>query len=513
MNSAYVSYKRFWATVLAAGPTAEQLQAAQAISPPRPLWLPKNFLQNSPQARAYESEADVLGYGGAAGGGKSDLLLGLAATEHRRSLILRKEAVQLRALVDRSREILGGLPGARLNENTGTWRGLPDGRQVEFGGVANPGDEQKYRGRPHDLLGFDEGDQFPEFVFRFLCGWLRTTDPGQRCRVVIGFNPPATAEGRWLLEYFRPWMAYLFPGTFSHARPAAPGELRWYATLPDGREVERDGPGPFADGGDVITPRSRTFIPAKVEDNPDLMRTGYRGTLQALPEPLRSQLLYGDMRAGLQDDAWQVIPSAWARAAQARWEDGPPAGQGLTALSADVAYGGAAATCVARQHGPWVGRLKSRRGSDTDSGEKNAFFILEGHDGKAPVFVDVVGYGATTYEALRGKIGRLAVPVSGSEPTEQYDRSRKYRLVNVRACGWWRLREALDPEAGDGLMLPPDPELLADLTAPRYEVTAQGIKVEEKKKVIERLGRSPDAGDAVAQLFAVPEKRRIIFGV
>jgi hypothetical protein len=43
-------------------------------------------------------------------------------------------------------------------------------------------------------------------------------------------------------------------------------------------------------------------------------------------------------------------------------------------------------------------------------------------------------------------------------------------------------------------------------------VTASGIKVEEKKKVAERLGRSPDCGDAVALTFARP-RRRVILGV
>ena len=33
-------------------------------------------------------------------------------------------------------------------------------------------------------------------------------------------------------------------------------------------------------------------------------------TLQSLPEPLRSQMLYGDFNAGTEDDSMQVIPTA-----------------------------------------------------------------------------------------------------------------------------------------------------------------------------------------------------------
>jgi hypothetical protein len=48
----------------------------------------------------------------------------------------------------------------------------------------------------------------------------------------------------------------------------------------------------------VIRPKSRTFLPAFVQDNPYLMATDYVTTLQGLPEPMRSQLLFGDFSVG-----------------------------------------------------------------------------------------------------------------------------------------------------------------------------------------------------------------------
>src|SRR6266540_2626307 len=45
-----------------------------------------------PQRLAYDAMADITGYGGAAGGGKSLLEIGLAVTRHRRSIIFRREA-------------------------------------------------------------------------------------------------------------------------------------------------------------------------------------------------------------------------------------------------------------------------------------------------------------------------------------------------------------------------------------------------------------------------------------
>ena len=164
----------------------------------------------------------------------------------------------------------------------------------------------------------------------------------------------------------------------------------------------------------------------------------------------------------------------------------------------DVAYGGADATVIAPRYGAWFGPLQKYRGADTDSGPKAAHLVLRAHDGTAKIHVDAIGYGASCYDCLRDSIGKLAVAINVAAASEEFDRTRKYRLTNVRAAMYWRLREALDPESGDELMLPPDPELLADLTAARFEVRASGIVVEPKDKIKERLGRSPDCADAVA---------------
>jgi hypothetical protein len=314
------------------------LAEAKRLTPAGPTEPPLWTALPGPQERAYYSAADVLGYGGAAGGGKSQLLLGLALTRHRRSIIFRKEAVQGRGLIDDARAILGTL--GSFNEQAGLWRDLPGGRTVEFAGVKDPGSEHKYKGRPHDFIGFDEADFIPQHVVRFLMGWLRTEVVGQRCRVVMCFNPPATAEGRWVVDYFAPWVDP------KHPRPAAPGELRWYAMGPEGKEVECRDHRPVAISGKMFTPKSRTFIPARVTDNPYYTATNYIAQLQALPEPLRSQLLEGDMAAGVEDDPWQVIPTAWVKAAMLRWGPEPPAGQCMTSVGVDVARGGRDQTVI-----------------------------------------------------------------------------------------------------------------------------------------------------------------------
>jgi hypothetical protein len=250
---------------------------------------------------------------------------------------------------------------------------------------------------------------------------------------------------------------------------------------------------------------------ASTRDNPfnpsgfqDTLARQYGGGESALSRQELDGLFLDD------EDGWQVIPASWVRAAQGRWSEGGHGGHPLTCLGVDVAYGGADATVIMPRRGVWFGRYRKYSGVATDSGSKAAFLVLKEHDGQALIQVDGIGYGAACHEHLRDKVGDLAVAVNvaASPQPEVWDRSRKYKLVNYRSAMYWLLREALDPENGDGLALPPDRELLADLTAPKFELRASGIIVEPKEKLKERLGRSPDVGDAVALAHLRPQKRR-----
>src|ERR1700676_2179922 len=61
------------------------------------VWVPNL----GPQCQAYVSRADWLYFGGQAGGGKTDLLLGLAMTSHQKSAIFRQAYDDLSAIIDR----------------------------------------------------------------------------------------------------------------------------------------------------------------------------------------------------------------------------------------------------------------------------------------------------------------------------------------------------------------------------------------------------------------------------
>jgi hypothetical protein len=151
-------------------------------------------------------------------------------------------------------------------------------------------------------------------------------------------------------------------------------------------------------------------------------------------------------------------------------------------------------------------------------GRMTAGHVVTVRRDNAVVIVDMGGgYGGSTYEQLKAN-DIDCVPYKGAEATVRRSKDGKLKFANTRSAAYWLFREALDPsqpEGGSGIYLPPDPRLLAGLTAPTFEITSQGIKVEPKVKrdsggkvtggVMAKLGFSPDEADAtVMSWFAGP---------
>lgn len=460
-----------------------------------PLWSPLE----GPQTQALESKADICFYGGAAGGGKTDLALGLALTQHKKSIIMRKEATQLTGVIDRLTTIMGGRDG--FNGQDKIWR-FKDGKQLELGSIPHEGAQEKYQGRPHDLIVFDEVVHFLEKWVRFVMGWLRNAEfPDQRCRVLLTGNPPTDSQGDWIIQFFAPWLDE------KHPNPAEHGELRWYATV-KGEDMEVDDDRSFVlDGAnriyefseddysaeDIIKPMSRTFIPAKVTDNPYLVASGYVSTLQGMPEPLRSQMLYGDFSAGRMDGEWQVIPTRWVDQAMERWDDRPPCE--MEAMGVDPSRGGNDSTILTPRHGHWFARQIEYKGHEVPDGQTAASLVIKNLQNGAVPCVDLIGYGASCYDHLN-TFGVPAVPLNGSESDNRRDVSGQLKFTNLRSYWHWKFRDLLDPRNGYNIALPPDPQLKADLCAAEYKFTPRGIQVEGKPEIKKRLGRSPDKGDS-----------------
>ncbi len=444
-----------------------------------------------PQIRAYASTADQIGYGGAAGGGKSDLQLGFAGTLHQRAIIFRRVFPSLRGMIERSREIFNAESRSHLkdsyNEQLHVWR-LSGHRMVEFGSVQYETDLKKYQGQPHDYLGIDEATEFPEKFVRFLTGWNRTSNPAQRCRTVLTFNPPMDDAGSWIVGFFAPW---LDP---DYGDPAADGELRYVARIDD-RDVFYRTPEDAPEDARA-TLKTRTFFHASLRDNPILEATGYGATIDALPEPLRS-LLKGNFAAGKVADPWRVIPLAWVQAAQKRWTEQRPA-VGVRSVGCDVARGGADQTVIAELVGNWCAPLRKYPGASTPDGPSVAALLAEHVTARTLIAIDVIGVGSSGYDTLKtNRANVMPVNNSASAPDGATDRTKTLTFRNVRAASYWKLREALDPDHGENLALPPDPELRAELCAPRWTLTSAGVQIEDKESIVERLGRSPDSADAL----------------
>lgn len=469
-------------------------EAHQATAKMR--WVPSP----GPQTEAYFCEADDLFYGGEAGGGKSDLLIGLALNEHTKSLILRREREQAKDLFDRIEDIqdnTDGRNGADLIWDIGD-------HNIQFGGCKDEKDKQKRKGRAKDLYGFDEITDFTKSQFEFIKTWNRSAKPGQRCRVVATGNPPTTTEGQWVIDY---WGAWLDP---KHANPAREGELRWYTTDKNGKQIEVDGRGPhlieYEDGtSESLLARSRTFIRAGVKDNPYLGED-YAATLDSLPPELRAAYRDGRFDLSLEDNPWQAIPTHWILAAIERGKKNPrpPANVAMTSIGIDTAQGGKDNTVLAPRYGGWYAPLVVIEGKKTPDGKSVAAqVVMVRRDGAVPIIDMGGGYGGSTKETLEDN-NISCVGYKGSLDSSATSVVGKMAFKNKRTEAYWRFREALDPDqpGGSFICLPDDSKLLADLAAPIYTIergknNRLTVILETKKDLVARIQRSPDRGDAV----------------
>jgi hypothetical protein len=227
------------------------------------LWKP----HPGPQTRFLMCAAFEALYGGAAGGGKSDALL-YDATRYAdrplyRALLLRRTFPELREIQDRALLVLPQI-GAQWVASESRWV-FPSGATLEIGYCETLADAQRYQGQEYDWIGFDEiGQLRDEQVWTFLSSRCRGKDPTIRRSMRCTANPGGAGHA---------WVKRRFVTTC-------------------GKFGERT----YTDRATGLT---RAYIPAKVWDNPSVLRNSpeYLKTLQALPAIQRRQLLDGDWDA------------------------------------------------------------------------------------------------------------------------------------------------------------------------------------------------------------------------
>lgn len=237
-----------------------------------------------PQTAFLSSNAKEILYGGAGGGGKTDALLACPLRwihiAGYRGLYLRREATYLGQAIDRSLEIYPHLGGRFVRTPQARWV-FPSGASLWMNHCEHDSDVANYDSFQFAEILFDELTHFTEKMYRGIRARLRGTDRRLPYWSRAATNPGGPGH-EWVFERFGAW---LDP---THKDPAAPGEKRWYV----GKEAVPRG-----------TPLSlsRTFIPAKLDDNPHLDREQYRAQINDL-DPVR--------KAQVGDGNWLIKPAA-----------------------------------------------------------------------------------------------------------------------------------------------------------------------------------------------------------
>lgn len=258
-----------------------------------PVWWPLGRPGHlSPQLTAIHSKAQVLLYGGASGGGKTDFLVGDAIQEYDnpnlRALLIRKSISEMQQIQDRCRAIYTNL-GAFWRDREKSWI-FPSGARVRLGYMANDGSIAQYQGNPFSWLGFDESTYMPENQVRDILPWLATVDPSLFPRARLTTNPGQIGAA-WHIHVFLRGHCPLCQSDQS----VEPGVVYRGAKWMDGRPVSK----------------TVSFIPARVEDNP-LYGQDKIDSLDSQTEQRQRQLKLGcwckleGMFFGFLDDGYRV---------------------------------------------------------------------------------------------------------------------------------------------------------------------------------------------------------------
>jgi hypothetical protein len=251
-------------------------------------------------------EARVIGYGGSAGGGKTDALLaagGIGAISYPRSrwAFFRRKFVELEGLggaIDRSHELFTGL--ATYNGARHRWT-FKNGSRLQFCHCHREANVYDYQSQQFDGLLFDEATHFTEYQVNYLLTRNRATVDG-----VVPFAALATNPGNVGHLWFKRWM--IDPGSFETVHEVAPDEEKPW-------ETER-----------------HLFIRAQLADNQILEKRdpGYRRNLELKPAAIKRALLDGDWDSFLGQvfEEWRrhrhvckafKIPVGWVRWRSVDW--------------------------------------------------------------------------------------------------------------------------------------------------------------------------------------------------
>ena len=254
--------------------------------------------QAGPQTQFMASSADIIIYGGAAGGGKTYALL-LEALRHKDvksfgAVIFRHNYNQITAeggLWDASQKIFNQVPDAHPRKSPKLhWR-FDGGAKLSFAHIERDEDLKSWQGTEIAYIGFDELTHFTKHQFLYMLSRNRTTC-GIRPYVRATCNPDSDS---WVAEFISWWIDQ----ETGYAIPERSGQIRWMVVLND-IIYWGDTPEELAKKYEVNVEdcKSVTFIASRLEDNKILMESdpGYLANLKAMTEVDMERLLRGNWK-------------------------------------------------------------------------------------------------------------------------------------------------------------------------------------------------------------------------
>jgi predicted phage terminase large subunit-like protein len=283
--------------------------------------------QPGKQTEFLSSPADIVIYGGAAGGGKSHGLL-LEPMRHYytnwfNAVIFRRESVQIRqsgGMWDKATELYG-LLGAHMKE--GALEIQYGKAHLKFSHIEYEKDVLKYQGSEICMLGFDELTHFSESQFFYMLSRNRSTC-GVRPYVRATCNPDPDS---WVKHFIQWWI----DADSGYPIEERSGVIRWFVrdndTLVwDDTKEELIEKYKHDEG---VMPKSVTFISANIHDNQILLKSdpAYLGNLKAQGVVLQERLLKGNwnirLGAGMmfKREWFKIVKSAPAKLRKARYWD------------------------------------------------------------------------------------------------------------------------------------------------------------------------------------------------